>query len=90
MGLNKMLDKLGDMLKPEASKKKHYRSKLKSLLKDLKRKELKLKDKLEATNDERKRKRLQVELEIVHSQRKKGLQALEAFMGDNADSKSAD
>jgi Skp family chaperone for outer membrane proteins len=85
MGLEKMLDKLGDMLKPEASKKKNYRKKLKSLLKDLKRKEMKLKDKLEATDDERKRKRLQMELEIVHSQRKKGIQALEAFIQANAD-----
>ena len=84
MGLEKMLDKLGDMLKPEASKKKNYRKKLKALLKDLKSKELKLKDKLEATEDERKRKRLQTELEIVHSQRKKGIQALEAFIEDNA------
>ena len=85
MGLEKMLDKLGDMLKPEASKKKNYRKKLKSLLKDLKHKEMKLKDKLEATDDERKRKRLQMELEIVHSQRKKGIQALEAFIQANAD-----
>ena len=79
MSLNKMLDKLGDMLKPEASEKKNYRKKLKSLLKDLKRKELKLKDKFESTDDERKRKRLQMELEIVHSQRKKGIKALEEF-----------
>jgi len=85
MGLEKMLDKLGGMLKPEASKKKNYRKKLKSLLKDLKHKEMKLKDKLEATDDERKRKRLQMELEIVHSQRKKGIQALEAFIEANAD-----
>jgi len=85
MGLNKMLDKLGDMLKPEAGKKKNYRKKLKSLLKDLKHKEMKLKDKLESTDDERKRKRLQMELEIVHSQRKKGIKALDAFLHDDAD-----
>jgi predicted nucleic acid-binding Zn-ribbon protein len=77
MGLNTLLDKLGDMLEPEASKKKNYRKKLKTLLKDLKQKENKLKEKLEATEDERKRNRLEKELEIVHTQRKKGIKVLE-------------
>lgn len=77
MGLNTLLDKLGDMLQPEAMEKKHYRKKLKALLKDLKQKEVKLKGKLEATEDERKRNRLEKELEIVHTQRKKGIKALE-------------
>ena len=85
MKLEAMLDKLGDMLQPEASKKKNYRKKLKALLKDLRKKEKKLKGKLEATDDEHKRKRLLKELEIVHSQRKKGIQALEAFIQANAD-----
>jgi len=76
MGLNNLLDKLGDMLQPEAREKKGYRKKLKALLKDLKRKEMKLKDKLEATDDERKRNRLEKELEIVHTQRKKGIESL--------------
>ena len=37
---------------------------------------MKLKDKLEATDDERKRNRLEKELEIVHTQRKKGIESL--------------
>lgn len=77
MDLNDLLDKLGGMLQPEARNKKHYRKKLKALLKDLKHKEVKLKEKLEASEDERKRKLLMKELEIVHAQRKKGIEALE-------------
>ena len=85
MGLNTLLDKLGDMLQPEASKKKHYRKKLKALLKDLKKKEIKLKEKLEATEDERKRNRLEKEIEIVHTQRKKGITALDESKEDKAE-----
>ena len=85
MGLNTLLDKLGDMLEPEASRKKNYRKKLKTLLKDLKQKENKLKEKLEATEDERKRNRLEKELEIVHTQRKKGIKVLEETKPDRSD-----
>ena len=77
MGINALLDKLGDMLQPEARNKKHYRKKLKALLKDLKQKEVQLKEKLEVSEDEHKRKRLMKELDIVHAQRKKGIEALE-------------
>jgi hypothetical protein len=76
MGLNKLLDKLGGLLDPEVEKKKKFRKKLKSLLKDLKVKENELKAKLEATSDDRKRDRLRKEIEIVHAQRKKGIKVL--------------
>ena len=82
MGLNTLLNKLGDMLEPEASKKKNYRKKLKKLLKDLKHKENKLKEKLESTEDELKRNRLEKELEIVHTQRKKGIEVLDETKPD--------
>jgi Skp family chaperone for outer membrane proteins len=87
MGLNTLLDKLGEMLGPEASKKKNYRKKLKTLLKDLKHKEDKLKKKLEQTDDERKRNRLLKELDIVHTQRKKGIKVLEETKPDYSDQK---
>ncbi len=87
MGLNTLLDKLSDMLEPEASKKKNYRKKLKTLLKDLKQKENKLKEKLEAAEDERKRNRLEKELEIVHTQRKKGIKVLEETKPDHSETK---
>jgi len=77
MDINDLLDKLGGMLQAEARNKKHYRKKLKTLLKDLKQKEVMLKEKLEASEDERKRNLLAKELEIVHTQRKKGIEALE-------------
>ena len=77
MKLKHMLENLSGMLQPEARQKKDYREKLKTLLKNLKKKEMKLREKLEAATDERKRNRLEKELEIVHTQRKKGIQALE-------------
>lgn len=85
MDVNDLLEKLSGMLQPEARKMKHYRKKLKELLKDLKQKEMKLKEKLEETGDERKRDRLQKELEIVHTQRKKGIKSLEETKKINTD-----
>ena len=83
MDLSDLLDKLGGMLQPDARNKKHYRKKLKALLKDLKQKEVLLKEKLEASEDERKSNRLTKELEIVHTQRKKGIEALEETKEDH-------
>lgn len=83
MDLSDLLDKLGGMLQPDARNKKHYRKKLKALLKDLKQKEVMLKEKLEASEDERKSNRLTKELEIVHTQRKKGIEALEETKEDH-------
>lgn len=83
MDLSDLLDKLGGMLQPDARNKKHYRKKLKALLKDLKQKEVLLKETLEASEDERKSNRLTKELEIVHTQRKKGIEALEETKEDH-------
>jgi len=85
MSLNDLLEKLGGMLQPGAQEKKHYKKKLKALLKDLKKKEMKLKEELESTVDERKRNRLAKELDIVHTQRKKGIEALGDTKKDAAD-----
>jgi len=76
MGLKKLLHKLGDMLDPAVEKRKKYRKELKAILKELKAKEQILKKKLKSTNNDYKRERLQKELEIVHSQRMKGVNAL--------------
>lgn len=88
MGVNSLLEKLGGMLQPEAREKKDYRKKLKSLLKDLKKKEVKLKEKFEACEDERKCNRLRKELEIVHKQRKKGIEALDSTKKCDTEKKS--
>jgi predicted nucleic acid-binding Zn-ribbon protein len=76
MGLKKLLDKLGGMLDPAVVKRKKYRKQLKAILKELKTREKALKQKLEATDDDRKRDRLQKELDIIHNQRLKGVNAL--------------
>ena len=76
MGLEKLLNKLGDMLDPAVLSRKKQRKKLKAILKDLKAKEKALTSKLESTDGERKRDRLKKELGIVHKQRMKGVSAL--------------
>lgn len=76
MGLKKLLDKLGDMLDPATEKRNKHRKKLKAILKELKAKEKALKQKLESTEDEHKRDRLRKELDIVHTQRMKGVSVL--------------
>jgi Skp family chaperone for outer membrane proteins len=76
MGLKKLLNKLGDMLDPAVELRKKHRKKLKAILKELKTKEKALKEKLESTDNERKRDRLQKELDIVHKQRMKGVNAM--------------
>jgi Skp family chaperone for outer membrane proteins len=86
MGLKKLLHKLGDMLDPAVEKRKKYRKELKAILKQLKAKEHALKKKLESAKDDYKRERLQKELDIVHSQRMKGVNALRSE-GNHDDSK---
>ena len=76
MGLKKLLNKLRDMLDPDVVLRKKQRKKLKALLKDLKARETELSKKLVDVDNKRKRDRLQKELEIVHSQRMKGVRAL--------------
>jgi len=76
MGLKKLLNRLGDMLDPAVELRKKKRKKLKAILKELKNKEKALKQKLESTDDERKLDRLRKELDIVHSQRMKGVSAM--------------
>ena len=76
MGLKKILKKLAALLDMEAETNKKYQQKLKTLLKNLKAKEKKLKNKLEASESELERERLEKELNIVHSQRMKGIDAL--------------
>jgi Skp family chaperone for outer membrane proteins len=90
MGLKKLLSKLGDMLDPAVELRKKHRKKLKDILKELKSKENALKKKLESTENERKRDRLQKELDIVHNQRMKGVNAMrgESVQENEVDSTS--
>jgi Skp family chaperone for outer membrane proteins len=87
MGMNKLLNKLSDMLNPAIKKRKKYHKNLKAILKKLKARENELKDKLESTNDDRKRNRLQKELDLIHKQRKKGVEAMRGEAGNNSDDK---
>ena len=83
MGLKKLLEKLGEMLDPAVGIHKKQRKKLKAILKKLKTKENALKKKLESTDDDRKRDRLLKELDIVHKQRMKGVNAMRGRTEDD-------
>ena len=81
MGLEKLLNKLGDMLDPDVVLRKKKRKKLKAILKELKARETELKGKLKSTDNARKLDRLKKELGIVHKQRMKGVSALRENRG---------
>ena len=87
MGLKKMLNNLSDLLDPAVEKRKKTRKNIKIILKKLKAKENELKEKLASTDDERKRDRLQKELDIIHSQRMKGVNAIRSKEEDTIDDK---
>ena len=87
MGLKKMLNNLSDLLDPAVEKRKKTRKNIKTILKKLKAKENELKEKLASTDDERKRDRLQKELDIIHSQRMKGVNAIRSKEEDTIDDK---
>ena len=83
MKLKKLLKKLNDYLHEEEQQQQDRDEGLASVLKKLKRKELKLQEEIEAEMDELERKFLEQELKIVHSQREKGIRLLSEMRGRN-------
>jgi len=81
MKLKKLLKKLNDYLHEEEQQQQDRDEGLASVLKKLKRKELKLQEEIEAEMDELERKFLEQELKIVHSQREKGIRLLSEMRG---------
>lgn len=68
-----MLDQLSELLNSDKRKKKSKRKHLHALLKDLKKRQKQLEDKLAHTDDKEKCHKLKREIEIIVEQRRKGV-----------------
>jgi site-specific DNA-adenine methylase len=85
MKKEKLLHKLRFFFDPAKKRKKRRREELKKILKNLKKKEQKITDKIEQADDECLKKLYQTELEIIRLQRKKGIGVLQQLR-ENKDS----
>ena len=72
----KLLKKVEKILDADDAKQRKHAKCFKEILNKLKKRKAHLKDKLKDTKSEKDRKRIQRDLAIIHTQRKKGLQAL--------------
>ncbi len=72
MNINKLVETLNDYLTAAGRKKRVQCSRIDELLEKLKKKKIKLKNKLQHESDNTKRKRLKTNLKIVSLQLKKG------------------
>ena len=82
MKRKKLLHKLSDYLDMDKRKQCERKDKIKEVLKQLRRKEHKILEKLELEENDIKRKRLQKEVQIIHAQRIKGLKFLKNLRCD--------
>jgi predicted metal-dependent enzyme (double-stranded beta helix superfamily) len=76
MKTRKLLAKLANFMDKDRSVQSDELAAIREVLKKLKTKEHKLRDKLEANPDEEERQELQGKLEVVHAQRVKGLERM--------------
>jgi len=76
MKLRKLVRKLDDFLDADARERKEHRDEMKALLRKMKDKEKSLSARALAEFDENKRSALRKQIEMVHAQRKKGIDAL--------------
>ncbi len=79
MKYKKMLKRVKELLSGEAQQKKARCKELKRLLKLLKKKEASLCERLEHETSEKQREKLKKRIAVLHAQRKKGLEQLEAM-----------
>ena len=76
MKQEKLLDKLKIFFDSDARERKKQKSDIKDILKKLKKRERKLKGKLDAENNAGKRKHFQQEIDVIYAQRKKGIKLI--------------
>lgn len=76
MKYEKLLDKLKTFFDADARERKKQKSDIKDILKKLKKKERKLREKLDAENIAEKRKHLQQEIDVIYAQRTKGIKLI--------------
>ena len=80
MGIYKIIKDLESIFKKDKINKSHYED-LEDLLKELEKKEKKLKSELDAESSKKKRKKLKMELKIVNVQIRKGYSKLKSLKG---------
>lgn len=78
MGIDKIIKDLESIFKKDKINKSHYED-LEDLLKELEKKEKKLKSELDAESSKKKRKKLKMELKIVNVQIRKGYSKLKSL-----------
>jgi len=78
MKTRKLLHRIGDVLSGEARKKDMEKSSLRKLLRSLEKKEEELRERLENETDEHRAAKLRKKIKLLHAQRKKGREALDA------------
>jgi len=76
MKQKKLLDKLKTFFDSDAREREKQKSDIKDILKKLKKRERKLKEKLDAEKNAGKRKRFQQEIDVIYAQRKKGIKLI--------------
>ena len=85
MGSKKLLKKLAEFFDMDARARQHKKQELSDLLGRLKQKEVELKAQLQATHDEEEISELQQKIDVVHSQRKKGLEMVKQLKPNHND-----
>jgi hypothetical protein len=76
MNQKEMLDKLKSFFDLKERERGKQKKGIKTLLKKLKARERKLKDKLDKEKKSSKRKRIQQEIDVIYAQRKKGIKLI--------------
>ncbi|MCK5431556.1 MAG: hypothetical protein KAI15_00165 [Gammaproteobacteria bacterium] len=76
MKQKKLLDKLKTFFDSDAREREKQKSDIKDILKKLKKRERKLKEKLDAEKNAGKRKHFQQEIDVIYAQRKKGIKLI--------------
>ncbi len=76
MKQKKLLDKLKIFFDSDARERGKQKSDIKDILKKLKKRERKLKEKLDAEKNAGKRKHFQQEIDVIYAQRKKGIKLI--------------
>ena len=76
MKQKKLLEKLKTFFDSDAREREQQKSDIKDILKKLKKKERKLKGKLEAEDNVERRKHFQQEIDIIYAQRQKGIKLI--------------
>ena len=89
MKLKKLMKHLGSYLDPASESMEEQDEGLSKVLKKLKKKEAKLKDKADSEKDKMLRHLLEQEINLVHAQRKKGIQLLAELRSKRAASESS-